>query len=163
MSHFLEDLFRYGKTMSEPVEVMPGVNVIYKTLTPTQQMQSGEKIERWRNEDSRMVCMMVETLARSIYTINNMPLFLDEDALQNLEKDLGHKPSQSEQAALILSTKVERPVLEVLYAEYVEFYIVLVGKVNEIKKKLKETQTGSGTSTSAPTTESSPPPPSSST
>lgn len=163
MAHFLEELFRYGKTMSDPIEVLPNVNVIYKTLTPTQQMQADERIERYRNEDARMICMMIESLARAIFTINSMPLFLDESEFQTLEKDLGHKPSPAEQSAYILSTKVERPVLEILYAEYLNFYLALVGKVDEIKKKLKTTQSGNGTSTSVPTTESFPPTPGSST
>ena len=163
MAHWLEDLFRYGKTMSEAIEVMPNVRVIFKTLTPRQQMEANEKIERYKNDDARLIAMMTETLARSIFTINQMPLFLDESELQNLEKEWGRKPTPPEQAAHILSTKVERPVLEVLYTDYLDFYLSLVGKVVEIKKKLKATQSGNGTSTSAPTSESSPPIPDSKT
>jgi hypothetical protein len=154
----IAQMFSVGRAFSEKIEVLPGVRIIFRVLSPREQIEVGEAMQRHSNGDSRFLEIMLQTLARAIYVLNDgMALILDQTACDDMAKTLGRQPNRVDQAYHILSTKVERPVVELMYTEYMAFYAKLYEGIDELKKKLKPVPPGEQTSKSASTSGSSQP------
>lgn len=154
----MAQMFSVGRAFSDKIEVLPGVKIIFRVLSPREQVEVGEAQQRYSSGDARFLELMLQTVARAIYVLNDgMMLMLDQEACDNLAKTLGRAPNRVDQAYHILSTKVERPVIELLYSEYMTFYAKLYEGIDELKKKLSPAPSGGQTSKSADTSESSPP------
>ncbi len=154
----IAQMFSVGRAFSEKIEVLPGVRIIFRVLSPREQIEVQEAQHNYSSGDGRFVELMLQTLARAIYVLNDgMALMLDQGGCDELTKRLGRQPNRVDQAYYLLSTKVERPVIELLYSDYMNFYAHLYENIDEIKKKLKPTPPGEPTLKSANTSESSQP------
>jgi hypothetical protein len=154
----ISQMFSVGRAFSEKIEVLPGVRIIFRSLSPREQMLVDEEVEKFTNADSRFLSLQVQTLARAIYIINDgMTLSASTEECARLKESLKREPDRVDQAYFNLSTKVERPVIEAMYLSYTEFYNKLYENLENLKKNLNRPPSGDGTSTSANTSASSPP------
>ena len=139
----IEDLFSIGYTKSENIVVYKNeeknVEIItqFRTLTPLELREISEILNQFGSFSAQLITEKIETLARSIVHINNMPLVLDINERDEHEKKFGKAPSALEMARKIIAEKIKSPhIIDMLYEKYAEF----TGKISEhfedIKKKL---------------------------
>jgi len=140
----LEDMFYLGYTKSEKVVVYRDeskeveINAVFRTITPAELREIYEASGRYETVGGQAITEKLETLARAIVTINEMPLILDTNDREKFKKEYGRDPDVLEQAKIILIEKLKSPeLLDMLYESYREFAKTITEQFNDIKKKLK--------------------------
>jgi len=138
----LEDIFYLGYTTSkkiiifEDVEKKIKIDAVFRTLIPAEFRDIFETVGKYDTYQAQEITNQIETLARSIKTINDMPLTLDQKDKEEFEKKHGREPSSLDQAREVLVNKIHSvQVLNALYGEYQKFYDGVKDEFNEIKKK----------------------------
>jgi hypothetical protein len=140
----LEDLFYLGYTSSNRITIYEDeekgviINATFRTLTPTENRDVFEAVSRFNSIGGQSVTERIETLARAIKTINDMPLTLESDEKEEYHKKHGKDPSPLEQARIILFDKIKSiHVIDALYEAYMEFKSGIEIGFDDVKKKLK--------------------------
>lgn len=139
----LEDLFFLGYTKSEKRTIYKDdkfvINVVYRTLTPIELRDIYESYGRFSTMGAQIIAEKIETLARAIYTINDMPLVLNQKDKDQFIKEYRHEPTPLEQARYILMEKLQSVhLLDTLYDEYIKFSESIKEHFEDIKKKLNQ-------------------------
>lgn len=140
----LEDLFYLGYTKSDKRVLYDdpdknvSLTVVFRTLTPTEIRDIFEKMNVFSSFAAQAVTEKIETLARCIFTLNDMPLVLPPDEKEKFNKVHGRDPSPLEQARIIMIEKVATlHVIDLIYEAYQEFLEEIQEHFTDIKKKLK--------------------------
>ena len=118
----IEDLFSIGYTKSENIVVYKNeeknVEIVtqFRTLTPLELREISEILNQFGSFSAQLITEKIETLARSIVHINNMPLVLDINERDEHEKKFGKAPSALEMARKIIAEKIKSPhIIDMLY------------------------------------------------
>jgi hypothetical protein len=146
----LEDVFYLGYTKSERITIYKNeqedkeINVVFRSLTPLELRDVFEASSRFESYPAQSITERLETLARSIVTINNMPLILDEKERSDFNEKHKKDPTPLDQARIILLDKIQSPyVIDALYEAYSDFLKSISEHFEEVKKKLKNPSSSS--------------------
>jgi len=138
----LEDIFYLGYTTSKKITIFNDeekkikVNVVFRTLMPVEFRDIFETVGKYDTYQAQEIVNIIETLARSIQTINDMPLALDQKDKEDYEKLNKKAPTPLDQAREILTNKIKSAqVLDALFEEYNKFYDGVKEQFKDIKKK----------------------------
>jgi len=151
----IEDLFSLGYAKSENIVVYKdekkNVEIItqFRTLTPLELREISEILNQFGSFAAQLITEKIETLARSIVHINNMPLVLDIDERDKHEKEYGKGPTQLEMARKIISEKIKsQHIIDMLYEKYRDFTNKIADHFEDVKKKLNNQTSSSSTDSS---------------
>lgn len=151
----IEDLFSVGYTKSDNVVVYKdeakNIEIVtqFRTLTPLELREISETINQFGSFSAQLITEKIETLARSIIHINNMPLILDMNERSEYEKKHGNPPTSLEMARKIISGKIKSAhIIDMLYDQYSEFTAKIVEHFEDVKKKLKNPQSSNSNDSS---------------
>ena len=140
----LEDVFYLGYTKSKKITVYKhdedetAVVVTFRSLTPLELRDIFEAANKFESFPAQSITERLETLARAIVTINDMPLILDEKERTSFNEKHKKDPTPLDQARIILLEKIQSPyVIDVLYEEYNAFIKNISDHFDDVKKKLK--------------------------
>jgi len=148
----LEDLFLIGATTSNVYTIYKDekghfITVQFRSLQPVEIMAVAEAIERQQSSLGKFIAEELETLARAIMYVNNMPLILNTQERDTYFKEYKRQPSPVEMARTILYEKIKSPhILDALYAAYNEFVKSIQENFEDVKKKLTTPDSSSSTS-----------------
>jgi len=139
----VEDLFSLGYSKSENIIIYKNeeknIEIVaqFRTLTPLELREMSEILNQFGSFSAQLITEKIETLARSIVHINNMPLILDTNERDAYEKQYGKPPTALEMARKIMSEKIKSPhIIDMLYDKYSEFTNKISEHFEDIKKKL---------------------------
>jgi hypothetical protein len=138
--HPLENLFYLGYAESPIIEVFKEdtveLKVQFRTLTPLEIRDITEAISLYDSSPAQMITERIETLARSIISINHMPLILTTKERQEFYEKNGRNPSPLEMSKIILQEKIRSMVvIDAIYEKYLEFSDSILNDLEKIKKK----------------------------
>lgn len=138
----LEDMFYLGYTQSKKMIIYEHddkkFTVVFRTLLPIELRDIFEAINRFSSFEAQAVTDRIETLARTIITINDMPLVMDQQDKKDFKEYHDRDPSPLEQARYILINKIKSVyIIDALYEAYIEFSNEIKTHFDDIKKKLK--------------------------
>ena len=141
--HPLESLFYLGYAESSVIEVYKDDNielkVKFRTITPAEIRDITEAVDNYSSQAAQIVTERIETLARSIISINYMPLVLTKDEQQAFFDEYKRQPSPLEMAQKVLREKIKSMlVIDSMYEKYIEFSNGIMTQFEEAKKKLKD-------------------------
>ena len=149
----LEDIFYLGYTTSEKKTIYKDdktgvvITVEYRTVTPPEWRDIFDAANRHNAFEAKEITERIETLARAIKTINDMPLLLDNKEVDAYYKEHKRNPTPLEQAKIIMTDKIKSlNILDLLYEGYQEFAKELNENFKEIKKKLNPQKSSSSNS-----------------
>jgi len=140
----LEDLFTIGYTKSKNLLVYKdGATEFYvqfRTLTPVEFREVFEATSRFSSAFGQDITSKLEILARSIVTINNMPLILDEKDRKDFYDKYDRDPTPGDQARYILIEKIKSSyIIDFLFEAFQKFNEEVKAQFDDIKKKLNVT------------------------
>jgi len=142
----LEDIFTLGFTKSDPITVFEDkennfeVNVVFRTVTPSELMAVYEAAGCHGSLFAQRISERLETLARAIQFINRMPLLLSASDQAEYLKRVGLPEDKAvtplDQAKIILTEKIKSPaVIDALWEAYETFRNTVTETVTNLKKK----------------------------
>lgn len=139
--HPLESLFYLGYAESPVIEVYKDdkveLKVKFRTLTPTEIRDITESVDNYSSQAAQLVTERIETLARTVISINYMPLVLSKDDQQKFYDEHKRQPSPLEMALIVIKEKIRSMmVIDALYEKYIEFSNKIMTDFDEAKKKL---------------------------
>lgn len=140
----LEDLFYLGYTKSDNIIIYSDdkknieIGVKFRTLAPTELRDVYESVHKFNSWEAKEITEKIETLARAIYLVNEMPLVLDTKDKAEFNEKYDRDPSALEQAKFILIERFSSAIIiDLLYSAYQEFIGKITTEFDDLKKKLK--------------------------
>jgi hypothetical protein len=146
----IEDLFFIGFTKSKKILVYQddknSIEVIFRTLTPMEIRDVYEACGKFNTYSGQSIAEKVETLSRSITTVNDMPLVMNQNDKEIFIRHYGREPTPLDQARYIIIEKLQSiHILDLLFEAYTVFADSIKDQFDEIKKKLKTAQSSNST------------------
>lgn len=138
----LEDIFELGYANSKKIDIYNDgkvkISATFRTLTHNEVKDVFEQSNKYTTLAAQTMAERVETLARAIKTINDMPLHLSTLEREEFRKEYNRDPTPVEQAKVTLVKKIKSHlVIDALYEAYIEFSSKIEKEFVDIKKKLK--------------------------
>jgi len=138
----IEDLFLLGYTTSKKITIYKDeqseIVVQFKSLLPYQIREIQEQVIRYSSPIARAITEQIETLARALISINDMPLILPANEREEYFRKNHKYQSPLEMAKTLLSEKLKSEhLLDAMFEAYTEFANGIYEHFNDIKKKLK--------------------------
>lgn len=138
--YIYSQLFVLGYAESEPKTLYKTDNfeltVRFRTLTPNELRDVFETVGALQSTGGQAIVERIETLARSIVTINHAPLVLTKQEQEEYAAKYGNSPSPLAMARTILNDKIKSlEVIDLLYTEYVKFANQVSEDFEKAKKK----------------------------
>lgn len=148
--NYLESMFYLGYAESEDLTVYKdekqSLVVKFRTITPPEMREILELSGTCDAVAARVITERIETLARSIIHINNMPLIWTTAEREDFYSKEKRHPSPLEMARDILWNKIKSiVVIDTLYEAYVKFSTKVEESFEDIKKKLNNPPSSSST------------------
>lgn len=138
----LEDIFYLGYTVSKKINVYEDkekgikIDTVFRTLMPAEFRDIFEVTGKYDTFQAQEITTRIETLARAIQTINDMPLTLSTKEKGDFKEKYDREPSPLDQAREILTNKIRSvQVVDALYEEYQKFYDGVKAQFEDLKKK----------------------------
>lgn len=138
----LEDIFYVGYTVSKKISIYEDkekgvqINAVFRTLMPAEFRDIFEVTGKYDTFQAQEITNRIETLARAIQTINDMPLALSTKEKEDFKNKYDREPSPLDQAREILTNKIRSvQVIDALFEEYQKFYTTVKEQFDDIKKK----------------------------
>lgn len=138
----LEDLFYIGYTTSKKITIYEDkekgtkIDAVFRTLMPAEFRDIFEIVGKYDTFQAQEITNQIEVLARTIKTINDMPLVLDTKEKEEFKNKYDREPSPLDQAREILTNKIHSvQVIDALFDEYQKFYDGVKTQFDELKKK----------------------------
>jgi hypothetical protein len=148
----LEDLFLIGSTRSNVYTIYKdnsgkAITVQFRSLQPTEIMAVANAVERHQSPLGKYIAEEIETLARAIIYVNNMPLVLTTHEREKYFKENNRIPTPLDNARTILQDKIKSPhILDAMFEAYGEFIKGIQDDFDNIKKKLTLPDSSNSTS-----------------
>lgn len=148
----LEDLFLIGSTKSNVYTIYKddsgkSITVQFRSLQPTEIMAVADAGERHQSPIGKYISEEIETLARAIMYVNNMPLILTTQERDKYFKEYNRYPSPLEMARTIFHEKIKsQHILDAMFEAYGEFIKGIQDDFDNIKKKLATPDSSNSTS-----------------
>jgi len=148
----LEDLFLIGSTKSNVYTIYKDdsgkvITVQFRSLQPIEIIAVADAVERHSSSLGKFISEELETLARAIMYVNNMPLILTTQEREAYFKEYKRYPSPLEMARIILHDKIKSPhVVDSMFEAYNEFIKGIQENFENVKKKLINPDSSSSTS-----------------
>lgn len=139
----LQDVFALGYARSQERVLLKdeaanlSVRVVYRTLIPAEVRDIYEVIGKYNSVLGQLITEQIETLARSVESINGMALQLPRNDCMQLAQELKvESPSPLQQARYVLTHKVKSAhLLDTIWVGYKDFVTEVDAQFEEIKKK----------------------------
>jgi len=141
-SIILEEIFLLGYATSEPIVIFENkekgllVEVVFRTLTPPENRDIYETLVSFMHPEAQFITQKLETLARAIVRMNDMPLTLSAADQEDYAAKIGRSPTPLDQARYLLSKQNKSTVLvDALYEAYTNFVAETETSLHDLKKK----------------------------
>lgn len=146
----LEDLFSLGYTRSDVYTIYHDeesgkkITVQFRNLLPHEIREVADEVNKRASPVSQLITEQMETLARAVVCVNDMPLVLTSDERELFKKEHRREASSFDMARIIMYEKIKSThVLDAMYDAYQEFIKTIDTHFDEIKKKLSHPQSSS--------------------
>lgn len=134
---FLNTIFTFGSIPPRTVTVVEGLDVKLKLLAPIENIEVGKKVDDANGLVSRESLLRIETLARSIQSINGQSLRFSDIMLKEWKefRDVSYDPSEVEQQRFLISYRFNNHLINLIYSKYVDLLDEQKAIFDKLKKK----------------------------
>jgi len=142
---------------SQPIDV-DGHKVVFKVLTPGEWLEVWETSHKYQSPSAKALSNQIESLARTIVTIDGGSLVLDPSERDAVKKRLNRAELTSvEEASLLLQDRFMIHTIQMLDVAAGQWMDQYFKDLEAVKKSPNAAGLGGGISTSAEDSTSSPP------
>ena len=136
-SEFLDSIFAFGTMSSKVVDIVEGLSVTLRILTPAENLEVAKVVDRAAGLMEKEQLLRMETLGRAIVHINGQLLRFSDTMIAEWKdfRGLTDNPSDVEQQRFMLKHRFNQPLINIIYTKYVELIEEQEKTFFELKKK----------------------------
>lgn len=139
-SEFLASVFAFGTMPNKVVDIVVGLSVTLRVLTPAENLEIARVIDLANGLMEKEQLLRMETLARAIVQVNGQLLRFSDSMIAEWKEfrglsDKDSIPSDVEQQRFMIKFRFNQPLINIVYTKYTELVIEQEKTFLELKKK----------------------------
>ena len=139
-SEFLDSIFAFGTMKNRVVDIVEGLSTTLRILTPAENLEVAKVIDKATGLMEKEQLLRVETLCRAIAAVNGQQLRFSDSMIEEWKgfRGLSNKesnPSDVEQQKFMIKFRFNQPLINIMYAKYIELIEEQEKKFFDLKKK----------------------------
>ena len=139
-SEFLDSVFAFGTMPNKVVDIVPGLSVTLRVLTPAENLEIAKVIDLANGLMEKEQLLRMETLARAVVQVNGQLLRFSDSMIAEWKafrglSDKDSTPSDVEQQRFMIKFRFNQPLINIAYTKYTELVVEQEKTFLELKKK----------------------------
>ena len=139
-SEFLDSIFAFGTMPSKVVDIVAGLSITLRVLTPAENLEIAKIIDRANGLMEKEQLLRMETLCRAIVSVNGQLLRFSDSMIAEWKEFRGlsskdSTPSDVEQQKFMIKYRFNQPLINIIYTKYTELIVEQEKTFFELKKK----------------------------